>query len=200
MFTIEQDLVSFGIPNPLIVFIISMLPISELRGAIPVGIFNLNMPWYYTLPIAYIGNLVPVPLLYIFLDRLRRLSKHMGIIGTLVEKFLKYTNRRAAFIERYGKVGLILFVALPLPITGAWTGTIAAYLLGIRFRDAILPICTGVLIAGIVVTIISVQSQQGQLNWVATGIACAILVTLGVIWLWLRKRHLDKQNDIDESL
>jgi len=172
-----------------------MLPIAELRGAIPVGIFTCNIQWFYVLPIAIIGNLIPVPLLFLFLEPLRKFSNKMGIVGVWVEKFLKRTQRRADSINRYGKVGLMLFVAIPLPFTGAWTGAIAAYLLGFRFRDAILPIAAGVLIAGIIVTVISVLSNQEKLNWGYVGIACAILIAVGIILLWLRKRQLYKQSE-----
>jgi len=175
------------------VFLLSLSPIAELRGAIPLGIVRYDMPWFYVFPIAIIGNLIPVPLLFLLLEPLRKLSNKMGIVGVWVEKFLKRTQRRADSINRYGKIGLMLFVAVPLPFTGAWTGAIAAYLLGFRFRDAILPIAAGVLIAGIIVTVISVLSNQEKLNWGYVGIACAILIAVGAILLWLRKLQLDKQ-------
>jgi uncharacterized membrane protein len=170
-----------------------MIPIAELRGSIPVGVVLYDIQWFYVLPIALIGNLLPVPFLFLFLEQLRKLSNRMGIIGVWVEKFLKRTQRRADSINRYGKIGLTLFVAVPLPVTGAWTGAIAAYLLGFRFRDAILPIAAGVLIAGIIVTVISVLSNQEELNWSYIGIACAILIAIGATLLWLRKRQLDRQ-------
>lgn len=177
-----EDLVSQGIAEPLVVFIVSMLPISELRGAVPVAINVYHMHWYYALPIAYIGNLIPIPFLYLFLDRLRRLSARMGIIGEWVERFLSRTSQRTEFIERYGKVGLMLFVAIPLPVTGAWTGTIAAFLLGMRFREIILPVCAGVLISGIIVTVLSL------LGWVGAIIAGVALCALVAAWLWPRRK------------
>lgn len=172
-----------------------MTPIAELRGAIPVGIFTCNIQWFYVLPVAIIGNIIPVPFIFLLLEPLRKLSNKMGIVGVWVEKFLKRTQRRADSINRYGKIGLMLFVAVPLPFTGAWTGAIAAYLLGFRFRDAILPISAGVLIAGIIVTVISVLSNQKELKWEYVVIACAILIAIGAVLLWLRKRQLDRQSD-----
>ena len=68
----------------------------------------------------------------------------------------------------------MLFVAVPLPVTGAWTGIIAAYLIGMRFRDTIAPICAGILISGTIVTILSVQGEKGELDWKGIAIACAI--------------------------
>ena len=158
-----------------------MLPVAELRGALPVAINVFHMPWYFALPIAYVGNLVPVPLIFLLLERLRRLSARMGIIGELVDKFFSLTSRRAQLIEKYGPIGLVLFVAIPLPVTGAWTGTLAAFLLGMRFRDAVLPICLGVLIAGVIVTVLSI------LGWVGGVIAGVALSALVVIWLWRRQ-------------
>jgi uncharacterized membrane protein len=176
------------------VFVLALSPIAELRGAIPLGIVRYDMPWFYVFPIAIIGNTIPVLLLFLLLEPLRKLSNKMGIVGIWVEKFLKRTQRRADSINRYGKIGLMLFVAVPLPFTGAWTGAIAAYLLGFRFRDAILPIATGVVIAGIIVTVISVLSNQEELHWGDVGIACAILIAVGAILLWLRKLQLDKKS------
>lgn len=180
-----DSLVNLGVAEPLATFIISMLPISELRGALPVAINVYHIQWYIALPVAYIGNLLPVPLLFLFLERLRKLSPKMGIFGVWVEKFLNRTRRRAEFIERYGPVGLALFVAIPLPVTGAWTGSIAAYLLGISFRDAIIPICVGVLISGIIVTVLCL------LGWAGAAIAGVALVVL--IILWFRPR-LNRRN------
>lgn len=193
-----ESLQNFGIADPLIVFIISMLPISELRGAIPVGINALHMPWYHAFPIAYIGNLVPVPFIFFFLERIRRLSLKMGIVGVLVEKFLNRTRRRAEFIEKYGRVGLMLFVAVPLPITGAWTGIIAAYLLGMRFRDTILPVCAGVLISGTIVTLLSVYVPEllDRLGWgPIVAVTAVILIALVAWWLWPRKAKQAEQGD-----
>ena len=178
----------------LAVFTLALSPIAELRGAIPLGIVRYDMLWFYVFPIAIIGNMIPVPLIFLLLEPLRKLSNKMGIVGIWVEKFLKRTQRRADSINRYGKIGLMLFVAVPLPLTGAWTGAIVAYLLGFKFRDAILPIAAGVLIAGIIVTVISVLSNQEELKWGDVGIACAILIAVGAILLWLRKLQLDKKS------
>jgi len=176
-----EDLVNLGISQPLIVFIVSMLPVAELRGALPVAINVFHIQWYFALPIALVGNLIPVPLIFLFLERLRRLLARMGIIGRLVERFFDLTRRRAGLIEKYGPIGLVLFVAIPLPITGAWTGTVAAFLLGMRFRDALLPICLGVFIAGVIVTVLSI------LGWVGAVIAGVALSAVVILWLWLRK-------------
>lgn len=198
VFTIEEVVANWGMSDPLIVFIVSMLPISELRGAIPIGINVLDMHWYHAFPTAYIGNLVPVPFLFFFMERIRRLSGRMGIVGVLVEKFLSRTRRRAEFIEKYGRIGLALFVAIPLPITGAWTGIIAAYLLGMRFRDTILPVCAGVLISGTIVTLLSLYVPEllDRLGWgPVIAVTAVILIALVAWWLWPRKSKRQNQEE-----
>lgn len=198
VFTIEEAVANWGIADPLIVFIVSMLPISELRGAIPIGINVLDMHWYHAFPVAYVGNLVPVPFIFFFLERIRRLFLKMGILGVLVEKFLSRTRRRAEFIEKYGRIGLMLFVAVPLPITGAWTGIIAAYLLGMRFRDTILPVCAGVLISGTIVTLLSLYVPEllDRLGWgPVVAVTAVVLIALVAWWLWPRKRGQPNQEE-----
>ena len=178
----EQYLLEHGITEPLIVFILSILPISELRGALLVGIPVYHMDWYVVLPIAIIGNLLPIPFLYFFLDRIRRLFAKMGPLGVLTEKYMASASRRAAFVQKYGKPGLAVFVAIPLPFTGAWTGTIAAYLLGMKFRDAFPAIIAGVIGAGIIMTIFCL------LEWTGAIIAGVILCVVIAFWLWPRKK------------
>ncbi|NQU95020.1 MAG: small multi-drug export protein [Candidatus Omnitrophica bacterium] len=126
------------------------MPVSELRGAIPLAL-ALNFSPLKAYMLAVFGNLIPViPLLFLFQpvsNRLRRIK--------FFEKFFdwlfKRTRRKAGLIEKFEALGLILFVAVPLPITGAWTGCIAATLFKIRFRYALAAVILGVLIAGLVV-------------------------------------------------
>jgi len=179
---VEQYLLEHGITEPLIVFILSIIPISELRGALLVGIPVYHMDWYVALPIAIIGTLLPIPFLYFFLDRIRRLFAKMGPLGVLTEKYMASASRRADVIQKYGKPGLAVFVAIPLPFTGAWTGTIAAYLLGMRFRDAFPPIIAGVIGAGIIMTVFCL------LEWTGAIIAGVILCIAIAVWLWPRKK------------
>lgn len=135
-------------------------PISELRGAIPLA-YKLDFPWYYAYIIAVIGNMLPIPFILLFLDSITRILSKL----TLFDRFFKWlfalTRRRGTLIEKYERIGLILFVAIPLPITGAWTGSIAAVLLGMSFKRALLSIFLGVLIAGVIVTCLT------QLGWMA---------------------------------
>ncbi|MEA1958994.1 MAG: small multi-drug export protein, partial [Chloroflexota bacterium] len=163
--------------------------VSELRGALPVAINVFDIQWYYALPIAFIGNLLPIPFVYFLIERIRRLFNKLGILGVWTEKFLARTRRRADFIQKYGKLGLAVFVAIPLPITGAWTGIIAAYLIGMRFRDTVAPICMGVLISGIIVTVFCLLEWTGA---IIAGVALCVLLIL-----WLRPRR-KKETAVNE--
>ena len=97
-----------------------------------------------------------MPFLLKFLNAIISLLSRVRPLGRLIEWFLALTTRRGKIVERYERIGLALFVAVPLPITGAWTGSILAVLLGFRFRYAMISIITGVLIAGVIVTCASV--------------------------------------------
>ena len=147
-----EELLSLAFSNVLAVLAIAAAPISELRGAIPVAITVFHFPWYYAFLLAVIGNLLPVPFILLFLDAFSKLLGKIGIFERMLQWFFKHTRRRGKIIERYERIGLTLFVAIPLPITGAWTGSVVAVLFGLRFKHALLSIFIGILIAGTIVT------------------------------------------------
>jgi uncharacterized membrane protein len=142
------------LPPELVTVIVAALPISELRGSIPLamGVFQFSIGKAYLLSI--IGNLIPVVPLLLFLEFL---SKWLSARFNWAEKFFNWlfvrAKKRGKLIENYGAIGLIFFVAVPLPMTGAWTGCVAAFLFGIRRVWASLSIASGVLIAGIIVAL-----------------------------------------------
>ena len=147
-----EQLVSLDILGILQVLGIAASPISELRGAIPWAVLKLHFPWYYAYLFGIIGNLLPVPFILLFLDAAsQRLSK-VGFFDRILKWLFERTRRRGKIIERYQRIGLILFVAIPLPITGAWTGSLAAVLFGLEFKHAFLSIFIGILIAGVIFT------------------------------------------------
>ncbi len=143
---------SLGFSKELAVLIISALPVVELRLALPVGIIGLEMSWYYALPLAIIGNLLPVPIILLFLEAISKWLSKIGFIERFLRWLFKHTRRRGKIVEKYERIGLALFVAIPLPVTGAWTGSLAAVLFGLKFKHAFLSIFIGVCIAGIIVT------------------------------------------------
>ena len=153
-------------------------PISELRGAIPLAILEFDFPWYYAYTIAVIGNLLPVPFILLLLNTITQLLSRFRLFDRFFKWLFAYTRRRGTLIEKYERIGLVLFVAIPLPITGAWTGSIAAVLLGMSFTRAILSIFLGVLIAGVIVTCLTL------LGWVGAVIAGVVLCVLVVLGMW----------------
>ena len=148
----SYDLIGSGIPDWLEVLAFAALPISELRGAIPWAIIKLHFPWYYAFLLAIIGNILPVPFILLFLNAFSRLLSKIDLFEKMLNWLFERTRRRGKIINRYERIGLILFVAIPFPVTGAWTGTLAAVLFGLEFRHALLSIFVGILIAGVIVT------------------------------------------------
>lgn len=142
-----------GSSHEAITLLLAMLPISELRGAIPYAVGVAGMAWQKAYVIAVIGNFLPVlPLLYLIgpvSERLRRFRTFDRFFDWLFAR----TRRKGKLIERFELLGLVLFVAIPLPVTGAWTGTLAAFLFGVRKPLAVPAIILGICIAGVVVTL-----------------------------------------------
>ncbi len=144
-----------ALPEPLITFVIATLPVSELRGAIPWALSAGGLQWQEAYFYAVLGNFLPViPLLLLLQPVSLRLRKY-SIWDRFFSWLFERTRRRSRVVERFEVLGLILFVAIPLPVTGAWTGTVAAFLFGIRFRHAVPAVLAGILIAGVVVTLAS---------------------------------------------
>jgi len=160
------------------VLLIAASPIVELRGAIPVAIFTFDFSWYYALLLAIIGNLFPVPFILLFLDAATRLLSKVALFRRILNWLFERTRRRGRIIERYKRIGLVLFVAIPLPVTGAWTGSLAAVLFGLNLRHAFLSIFIGVVIAGVIVTCLSL------LGWAGAVIAGVALCGIAIYSLW----------------
>ena len=131
---------------------IAASPIVELRGAIPIAITAMHLEWYQALPLAILGNLLPVPFILLFIDWITRQLSRIAFLERIISWVFALTRRRGRMIQRYERIGLILFVAIPLPVTGAWTGSLAAVLFGLKFRHSLISIILGVIIAGCVVT------------------------------------------------
>jgi uncharacterized membrane protein len=144
-----------GLAKELVVIITSALPILELRGGIPVAMTLFDFPWYYAFLLAVIGNMLPVPFILLFLNAATRLLSRIRFFERMLDWLFERTRRRGRIIQKYKRGGLALFVAIPLPVTGAWTGSLAAILFGLKFKHAFISILIGVLIAGVIVTCLS---------------------------------------------
>ena len=152
--SIAETISQMGAGKVWATFIVSMLPVVELRLAIPMGV-SMGLPVWKAAVISVIGNLIPVPFIIAFirviLDWLRTKSKLLQRFVAWLEK--KGSGPKADRVRRYEFWGLLLFVAIPLPGTGAWTGALVAALLDIRMKRALPPIVLGVLIAGLLVSL-----------------------------------------------
>jgi uncharacterized membrane protein len=145
-----------NIPPELLVFFSSMLPITELRGAIPLG-FLYGLPAEATFIYAIVGNILPVFLILWLLDPISKfLSRHIAFFKNFFDNLYKRTHdKHLDSIEKYGPIFLIIFVAIPLPGSGAWTGSLIAFLFGIKYWKALLYIFIGLLLSGTIMTLAS---------------------------------------------
>ena len=135
--------------------LVSMVPVVELRGGIPFGVaMGLSVPKAYLA--AVIGNMIPVPFIIVYIRRIFQwMRKHMPKLNSMVDKLERKAHEKGREILRYEYLGLLIFVAIPLPGTGAWTGSLAAAFLDLRLKHAIPTVAAGVLIAGVLISILT---------------------------------------------
>ena len=143
----------------LITFLISMVPVIELRGAIPYGIAAEIDPWMACV-FAILGNLLPVPFILLFIRRIFAWMRRFDRLRPIVDKLEKRASGKSAKVRQYELLGLFLFVAVPLPGTGAWTGSLIAALMEMRLKRALPTIALGVIAAGIAVTLVAVLGVE----------------------------------------
>ena len=146
-----------GVAPELIVVIISMIPVVELRGSIPVAILLFNIPWLEAAVLSIIGNMIPVPFLLLLIDWFLGLISKVKPGRKFTEWLFTRTRRKGKSIEKYEEIGLVVFVGIPLPGTGGWTGALAANIFGLRFWRSMLFIFLGVIMAAIIVTALSLM-------------------------------------------
>lgn len=140
----------------LCVFFCSMIPIIELRGAVPMGAV-FGMPWWQTYILSVLGNMVPVPFILLLIKKIIQwmsVSK-VKFFNKIANFLLRKVEKKRAGIEKYAFWGVCLFVAVPLPVTGAWTGSLVAAMIDMRFWKAFLSCLFGVMISGVIMTVIS---------------------------------------------
>ena len=139
----------------LFTMLVSMLPIIELRGGLPFGV-ALGLPYYLAFPAAVIGNLIPAPFIIVYIRRIFELMrKYLPSLNGLVDKLEKKAHLKGKKVQKYQYLGLWIFVAIPLPGTGAWTGALAAAFLDMPLRKALPSVIAGVLVAGVAISILS---------------------------------------------
>jgi uncharacterized membrane protein len=175
-----------GLPDALVLFIISSLPVLELRGAIPIGVWmGLSLVQVYFLSV--LGNLFPVPLLLLGL-------KHRKV-QLLFARLLKRAERTKQQIanETFREVALALFVGIPLPGTGAWSGALIAFVLNMSFWGATVSITCGVLMAGLIMLVLTKMGRVGGL------IALSVLMIAGVSALWKTYKASRSSTNTDDD-
>ncbi len=144
---------------------VATLPIFELRLAIPLGIIKYKLPIVEVYILSLIGNLIPVLPLLLFLKYFFHELEYVPFIGKIFKWWFARVEKKSKIVERWGFWGLVLFVAIPLPVTGAWTGTAAATLVEMRLKKAFLAIAIGVAIAGVIMCILSVVASEAIKSW-----------------------------------
>lgn len=185
---ITQQLQEIGMSEEAAVLIISMLPVVELRGALPVAcLMGMNPVLAYVL--AVVGNMIPVVPILLFLGPLSRWLSRYKLGRAFFNWFFERARKKSRSIEKYETLGLALFVAVPLPITGAWTGCAAAFLFGIKFKHALVAILAGVMIAGLIMTVLCLM---GMLGAIIAGVVLMGLMVMGLLGLFKREQPAEE--------
>lgn len=173
-----------GLPDEVVVTAIAALPIVELRGAVPVGHWFKMNPWL-VFGLAVAGNMLPIPFILLFLKPISEFLMRHHLGKRFFEWLFARARKKTAEVEKYQTLGLTIFVAIPLPATGAWTGALLAFLLGMKFRHSILSILLGVVIAGVIMTVLSLM------GWLGAAVAGIVVTAMAVsgLWAWLRREE-----------
>ena len=138
-----------------VTFLVGMTPVFELRGAIPLGV-AAGLPPLTACAAAILGNVVPVPFIMLLVRRVFRWLRKTAFLGPKIDWLERRAHLKGRLVRKYRLPGLLLLVAVPLPGTGAWTGALVATLLDIRLRHAFPAIAVGVVIAGVLITLLTV--------------------------------------------
>lgn len=163
-----QSLVDIGrnLPPELATFLIAMMPVGELRGSLPVALLMYKIPWPLAMAISIAGNMLPVYFLLLFLDAvaewlMKRFKWAQIMFNWMFERTRKKLSKQ---VEKYGYWALALFVAIPLPATGAWTGAMAAFVFGLPKKKSFLAILLGVCLAAVVVTAVTMGGNAAVMK------------------------------------
>ena len=142
------------ISREMVIFIISMIPILELRGGL-IAASLLQVPITAAVPICIIGNVIPIPFILLFIRQIFKWFRNVPLIGGIIRRLEKRAMSKSDSIKQYEFWGLVFFVGIPLPGTGAWTGSLIAALLEVDFKKAILAVLLGIVIATVIMSIVS---------------------------------------------
>jgi uncharacterized membrane protein len=147
------------------IFFGSMIPFLEARYIIPYALWEFSWNWWEAAPLAIVGNIVPIPFVLLFFKHVEKYLRNYDFWSNYIDKIFEKTRKRANDkIVKYETIGLLLFVAIPLPFTGAWTGSLIAYLFDLNFFKSLITICIGIIIS---VSIMIVLYLMGIDIWVS---------------------------------
>lgn len=155
--TIVTSLVEFlqnTIPPQLVAFAISLCPILELRGGM-IAARLLGLPFIQAFIICYVANMIPIPFILLFIKKIFAWMRKFPKFAKIVDKMEERSEKKKGTIEKYKEWGLLLFVAIPLPGTGGWTGSLIAALLDLRIKKCLPIVALGVFIAGLIMSLIT---------------------------------------------
>lgn len=155
--TLEAMFLNILGSKELLIVLLAAIPVIELRGAIPMAIVEFGFDPLTAFILSATGNMLPVIPLLLYLEPVSNFLRRWKIWDKFFTWLFNRTHHRhSAQFEKYGSLGLAIFVGIPLPVTGVWTGCAAAFVFGFKFRNAFLAIFTGVIMAGIIVTALMV--------------------------------------------
>lgn len=145
---------SNNIPAELIPFLISLFPVLEIRGGM-IAALALGVDFIPAFLLCYLGNMLPIPFILLFIRKIFKLMRKVKPLGKIVDKMEARADKKKDTIVKYQEWGLLLFVAIPLPGTGGWTGALIAALMDLRMKKCLPIIALGVFIAGLIMSLIT---------------------------------------------
>ena len=149
-----------SLPEWFQIFLGSMIPWIEARYIMYYAIEFLGWQWWHAFPLAVLGNLLPIPFILLFFKHVEKFLRNYDKWSKLMDWLFEKTRKRAdEKIKRYEHLGLLIFVAIPLPFTGAWTGALIAYLFGLKFARSLITIFIGIIIAALIITTLTLSGQ-----------------------------------------
>ena len=153
--SIIETMEGWGVSPQIITVFISMIPLLELRGSIVIAGGILKLPFIQTFIAAVIGNMIPIPFILLFIKKIFDWMKKVKCLKKIPTKIEEKAMKKSEQIEKYGYLGLLLFVAIPLPGTGAWTGSLLATLLNLKTGKSLISIFLGVCTAGLIMSLLA---------------------------------------------
>jgi len=176
-----------NVPPDWRIILLSAIPITELRASIPLALY-LGMPPMKAFFLGVTGNIIPVlPILYL-LNPAVKILERIPFMARFFEWLFARTRHKGGQIQKYGLLGLLLFVGIPLPGTGAWTGSLLAFLFGLPILKSFIAISSGVILAGVLVTLAGVGAFK-VISLVSIEYVLIVLIIGIGIWFWFKKRR-----------